>query len=180
MTTLRVLDGQNKPLISPVEKLGSLERRLTTASRLVESVAVARELRRIALELAEVREFLEADDDTRAAARVRLMRSGRSTVRAKNPAPDTRVCSKCRHPKPLTAFAFSDKKKNKLRSECMDCFNAGQRERYVRVGYKMVTVEVLESDPCCGHPCPACGEPMEPGQLVTAKDVCHAQCVPTE
>jgi len=64
-----------------------------------------------------------------------------------------------------------------LTSWCKACTRRYQQERYVRVGYKRVTIQVVEGDSCVGHDCPLCGFPMEIGEKVTGSDVAHEKCV---
>jgi hypothetical protein len=75
---------------------------------------------------------------------------------------------------------MSDKRTGKLRADCKLCYNAGQRTRYVRAGCKIVTVEVMDSDPCVGHLCPVCERPFEPGQRIAADQVRHEGCRPQQ
>ncbi|MBV8979684.1 MAG: hypothetical protein JO086_02180 [Acidimicrobiia bacterium] len=65
---------------------------------------------------------------------------------------------------------------NSRRTTCDECRKAYQRERYVRVGARVVTVEVAAHDACVGRPCPRCGEPFRPGQRVQGDDVHHESC----
>lgn len=64
----------------------------------------------------------------------------------------------------------------KRKSWCDACRKQYQRDRYVRLGYKIVSVQVLEGDPCVGHKCPKCDKPFEVGQIVQGHDVTHERC----
>ena len=89
-----------------------------------------------------------------------------------------RICSKCRKKLPIDLFSITDKRTGKRRADCKLCFNAGQRTRYVRAGFKIVTVEVMEGDPCVGRLCPVCEEPFEPGQRIQGDHLRHEGCRP--
>lgn len=158
------------PPLTGIEKLTAAIRRLRTCQAQAERVTLAREIGRVIDLLDEVRdglvgEIVPTPDYSR-----------NHRTRAKNPAPGRRICSKCRAEKADTDFPFRDKKSGRRRAECSECFNAGQRQRYVRVGYKVVTVEVQPDDICVGAPCPECGQPFEAGQLVSGDHVHHFEC----
>lgn len=48
--------------------------------------------------------------------------------------------------------------------------------RYARAGYKIVTIEVLDDDPCVGHPCHECGHPFQPGEHIQGDHLRHEKC----
>ena len=168
-------------LLKKVAAMGFLVARIRDCARAAEQFHLERELTRIADELLAVRKAVmewtpdipepepepEPEPDYRRDTR----------TRAKNPSPGRRICSKCRVELPVGEFAYLKPENGfKRRADCKTCFNAGQRERYVRAGYKIVTIEVLENDICVGRPCPICGEPFEVGQLIQGDNVHHERC----
>jgi hypothetical protein len=77
---------------------------------------------------------------------------------------------------PVSAFSVKNRATGTLRSWCRECVSAYQRERYVRVASKHVTVELVEGDRCIGHDCPDCGLPFEIGDRVRGADLRHEEC----
>jgi hypothetical protein len=171
------LRGSGIPL-KPVEALALLVARLRDCAGMAERFPLQRELERIADELIAVRKAImviaETEDDPRPPVSAHDRRA-----HAKNPEPGMRICSKCRTKLPISLFTISDKRTGKLRADCKLCYNAGQRTRYVRAGYKIVTIEVMDGDPCVGHPCPVCNRPFEPGQRIQGDHLRHEGCRPT-
>jgi hypothetical protein len=164
-------------MLHPADKLAELAARCRAVAKVAVRFDEEQELRRIAEELMFLRRALlgpgKRTHDTEVAW---LPQRSNVTTRAKNPVPGLRRCSNCREVKPVSAFAFSDRKKGKLRADCRACYNGGQRDRYVRAGYKIVTIEVLDTDPCVGHPCPVCAQPFEAGQRIQADHLRHEHC----
>jgi hypothetical protein len=175
---ISVMRGQGGSF-EPVEALALLVARLRDCAGLAERQPLQRELDRIADELVAVRNAImsvaEPDNIPEPPA------SGHHRwARAKNPQPGMRICSKCRKKLPVDLFSLSDKRTGKLRADCKLCYNAGQRARYVRAGYKIVTVEVIDGDPCVGHLCPVCERPFEPGQRIQGDHLRHEDCRPPQ
>jgi hypothetical protein len=172
------LRGYGVPL-KPIEALALLVARLRDCAGLAERLPLQRELERIADQLIAVRKAImvmaQADDDPRPPLDAHDRR-----VRAKNPEPGIRICSRCRKKLPIDLFTITDKRTGKLRADCKLCYNAGQRTRYVRAGFKIVTVEVIDGDPCVGHLCPVCERPFEPGQRIQGDHLRHAGCRPEQ
>lgn len=170
--------GYASPL-KPVEAMAMLVARLRDCAREAERAPLAREISRIADELLAIRKAVMdtgiANLDT-GIANQDYSRNARA--REKNPEPGMRRCSICKTLLPLDMFAVTDAKKGKRRAECKPCYNERQRTRYVRAGYKIVTIEVLDGDPCVGHHCPVCDKPFEVGQHVQGDNVRHADCNP--
>lgn len=77
---------------------------------------------------------------------------------------------------PEAEFAFKDKDKTHRKARCQECILDYQRQRYVRVGFKVVTVEVEVGDACLSHKCPECGGKFEVGQRVQGENVKHERC----
>jgi hypothetical protein len=99
-----------------------------------------------------------------------------AVTKAKNPEPGKRKCSKCKELLPLDYFTITDAATGKRRADCKGCYNEGQRSRYVRAGFKVVTVELTEGDACVGRLCPVCDEPFEVGQHVQGDHLRHEGC----
>lgn len=78
---------------------------------------------------------------------------------------------------PISSFKVKDPKTGKLTSWCVECTRRYQQERYVRIGFKRVTAEVIEGDVCLGRKCPICHEPFLVGQRVQGSDVSHEECL---
>lgn len=179
------VEAAPRPL-GPVEKLTALRDRVLTASDVAERAPLSRELKRIAEALDDLRDEVIALIVEGSKLRtvdltsnpVDLTSNRNRRVRAKNPAPGMRKCSKCRSVLPVEMFTVTDAKTGKRRADCKICYNDRQRTRYVRAGFKIVTIEVLDGDACVGHPCPSCGKPFEVGQLVQGDDVRHHDCAP--
>ena len=74
------------------------------------------------------------------------------------------------------AFKVKNPATGQLTSWCTACTRRYQQDRYVRVGYKRVVVEVAEGDACVGHDCPVCGLPFEIGERVSGDNVRHEAC----
>jgi hypothetical protein len=163
--------------LKPVEALALLVARVRDCAGMAERFPLQRELERIADQLIAVRKAImlmaKPMDDPRPPVSAHDRR-----VRAKNPEPGMRVCSKCHTKLPVDLFSMSDKRTGKRRADCKACFNAGQRTRYVRAGFKIVTIEVMDGDPCVGHLCPVCDRPFEPGQRIEGDHLRHAGCRP--
>lgn len=77
---------------------------------------------------------------------------------------------------PLINFAVKDKRTGARKSWCRDCTVAYMATRYVRVGAKVLTVEVTEADACVGKLCPACTNPFVIGDHVQGENVQHEAC----
>jgi hypothetical protein len=75
-------------------------------------------------------------------------------------------------------FGIKNQATGQLKSWCIDCTKAYQRERYVRVGARVVTVELIDGDFLIGHRCPRCEETFEVGQHVQGDDLHHEGCRP--
>jgi hypothetical protein len=73
-------------------------------------------------------------------------------------------------------FKVKNPRTGQLTSWCTACTRKYQQDRYVRVGFKRVTVEVKEGDACVGHDCPVCGMPFEIGERVQGENVKHEGC----
>jgi hypothetical protein len=166
-------------LFEPVEALALLVARLRDCAGLAERLPLQRELDRIAGELVAVRNaiMVVAERDT---GPERPVSAHHRRARAKNPEPGMRVCSMCRKKLPVDLFSMSDKRTGKLRADCKLCYNAGQRFGYVRAGFKIVTVEVMDGDPCVGHLCPVCHRPFEAGQRIQGDHLRHEGCRPVD
>lgn len=175
--------GGPRTRCEPAEELAELVGELTLAAVEVRSAgqaSLARRLYAMADRVIRVRAVLAAADDPEATAKravaARAQTSIHSRTRTKHPTPETRICSRCRVELPVTEFGWNDREAGKLRAECETCFNGTQRSRYVRAGFKVVTVEVVDGDPCVGHACPVCGDLFEVGQTVQGVDVRHEGC----
>ena len=77
---------------------------------------------------------------------------------------------------PVSKFDVKNHKTGALRSWCRDCTKVYQRERYVSVTAKTMTVELIEGDRCVGHDCPICGLPFEIGERVRGENLVHEGC----
>lgn len=77
---------------------------------------------------------------------------------------------------PVAKFGVKNQARGTLRSWCSDCTKAYQRERYVSVAAKTMTVELIEGDRCVGHDCPVCGLPFEIGERVRGENLVHDKC----
>jgi hypothetical protein len=77
---------------------------------------------------------------------------------------------------PLGAFGVKNPATGALKSWCIECTKAYQRERYVAVTAKTMTVELIEGDRCVGHDCPSCGLPFEIGERITGENLHHEGC----
>lgn len=175
---MSVTDIRSARPAKPVEAMAMLVARLRTCAAEAERAPLARELSRIADELLAIRTgLMGALDDTPGYSH-KTPDFLRRAHREKNPEPGMRRCSVCRTVLPLDMFTVTDAKTGKLRADCKACYNERQRTRYVRAGYKIVTVEVLDGDPCVGHLCPVCEKPFEPGQQIQGENVRHADCHP--
>lgn len=169
------LRGYGVPL-KPVEALALLVARLRDCAQAAERLPLQRELDRIADQLIVVRKAIMIMAEPAVDPRPPPVSRHYRRAEAKNPEPGMRVCSKCRTKLPTDMFAISDKRTGKRRADCKLCFNAGQRTRYVRAGCKIVTVEVMDVDPCVGHLCPLCGKAFEVGQRIQGDHVRHEHC----
>jgi hypothetical protein len=76
---------------------------------------------------------------------------------------------------PIEQFDLKDDKGHR-KARCHGCILEYQRQRYVRVGYKVVTIEIVEGDACVGHKCPECGKPFSIGERVQGDNVRHERC----
>lgn len=76
----------------------------------------------------------------------------------------------------LEDFKVKNAKTGQRNSWCRDCSREYQQERYVRLGYKRVTAEVLEGDACVGHSCPKCGDAFLVGERIQGENVHHERC----
>lgn len=175
------VEPDREPAETPVDMVGKATRlmaRLRSCAAIVGSPTVAYELERIALGLGDLRDDLIAliVDGGPEPAGPSPDYGRNARAREKNPEPGKRRCSKCHLVKPLKEFTVTDSRTGKRRADCRTCYNESQRTRYVRAGYKIVTVEVMEGDFCVGHPCPVCEQPFEVGQLVQGENVMHAAC----
>ena len=172
------LRGYGVPL-KPIEALALLVARLRDCAGLAERLPLQRELVRIADQLVAVRKAIMVMAEPEDGPNPPISAHDRR-VRAKNPEPGIRICSKCRTKLPIDLFSITDKRTGKRRADCKLCYNAGQRTRYVRAGFKIVTVEVMDGDPCVGHLCPVCDRPFEPGQRIQGDHLRHEGCRPKQ
>lgn len=85
-------------------------------------------------------------------------------------------CPRCETAKPIEAFGIKDRRSGRRKSMCRACAKDYQAERYVKIGYKSVLVEVMADDPCVGHRCPECDKPFEVGQIIVGERVIHFAC----
>ena len=105
------LRGYGAPL-KPVEALAVLVARVRDCAGLAERLPLQRELERIADQLIAVRKAImvmaepEADPNPPVSAHDRR-------VRAKNPEPGMRICSRCRTKLPIDLFSITDKRTGK-------------------------------------------------------------------
>ena len=174
--TLNGVRGMGCPL-KPLEALVLIVARLRDAAREAERLPLQRELTRIADELLAIREgIMESDTEPVVSSQRTPAYDRNARTRAKNPRSGFRQCSKCRSLLPVEMFTITDARSGKRRADCKACYNEGQRTRYVRAGYKIVTVEVPDGDPCVGHPCSICGEPFEVGQHIQGNNLQHEGC----
>lgn len=74
-------------------------------------------------------------------------------------------------------FKVKNPRTGQLTSWCTACTRKYQQDRYVRVGYKRVTVQVQEGDSIVGHDCRLCGFPFEIGERVQGENVAHESCL---
>lgn len=163
--------------LKPVEALAELVARLRDAARQAQSAALKRDLERIADELLTIRKAVMGEPDEMPGYNHKTPDYLRQRkCREKNPAPGLRQCSKCGETRPVSMFTVTDARTGKRRADCRDCYNAGQRTRYVSAGFRVVAVELMDGDPCVGHLCPSCGHPFEVGQRVQGENVRHEGC----
>ncbi len=78
----------------------------------------------------------------------------------------------------IDKFHVKDVATGKRASWCDDCRRGYQRERYVSIRAKTMTVELIEGDRCVGHDCPICGLPFEIGEKVRGENLIHETCAP--
>lgn len=76
----------------------------------------------------------------------------------------------------IAEFKVKSPATGQYKSWCEPCSRDYQQRRYVRVGYKRVTVEVRDGDACLGHICPRCDKPFEVGQRIQGENVAHESC----
>lgn len=106
-----------------------------------------------------------------------MQRIGRNTFR---PPDGKRYCANHNEGEgallPVEDFQVKDAKSGKRASWCRACAKQYQRDRYVRLGFKVVTIEVAEGDACIGHACPKCGGKFAVGERVQGENIAHESC----
>lgn len=73
-------------------------------------------------------------------------------------------------------FDLKDKATGKRKAWCRKCTLRYQRERYAKVGTKVIAVELLEGDGCLGQKCLVCAKPFHVGDVVAGTDLRHDKC----
>lgn len=77
---------------------------------------------------------------------------------------------------PIDQFVVKNAGTGQRASWCDDCRKAYQRERYISVKAKTMTVQLIEGDLCVGRDCPGCGFPFEIGEKVRGENLVHESC----
>ena len=169
------------------QRFDALILRLTHLAKLTPGSTVGRELAEVVDEFQRLRRDLSGIDphdltpvDIPEGSRQNLIRENTRRYTAKN-RPGERRCGRHNDGEgawlPVEAFDVKNPKTGQLKTWCRECYKEYQRERYVRVGYRVVVVELHEGDPCVGQRCPICTELFQPGQRVRGDHLAHEQCV---
>lgn len=171
------------------QRFDSLTLRLTCLAKKTAGSSWGRELAEVVEEMRRLRRDLagmEAVDLAPVVAvpsQLNLVRGNARRHQAKN-RPGERRCGRHNGGEgawlPIAAFDVKDKRTGQLKTWCRDCYKDYQRERYVKVRYQVVVVELHDGDACIGQDCPVCRKPFRPGQRIQGEDLVHEACLGPE
>lgn len=173
-----------------VARFDTVTQRIANLARILPSTAAGDELRELSAELERLRRDLDTMSDVDLAEppvppRVKGGHSRTGGTQMINgvrrmPPAGMRWCAN--HDDgvgamlPVASFKIKNKTTGQYASWCIDCARGYQQDRYVRLGYKRVTVEIVDGDACIGHLCRLCNRPFSVGQSVQGSDIVHEAC----